>query len=496
MRRSRTALPFLSAEVRPHRDRAPGGSTWGAPGVRLGDTGGVTGRLRGIPGGNVPARRLRAAINVLMALGVNYPPNGLLIIIRPCVIARRLRGIFQRDPGGGGGERRNSRSCRDRDIPRCPPCISGPLGGAKTPGLCTSGSSPLSRVPHSAAATSPRPCRRDRGRDPCRAPSAAASPGLRCCLRSAAGGPPSPRAPAWCSPSRRAAPAAATRRTPPGKRRRCGAARNSVPRGAGGEAEGSAQHRGGQGGYQGYGGVTEPVSAPGNGQRPRGGGRGGGQRRPVPASRPGGDLAASPGIAAPLFWGRSRPPPPGPSPSGPAPAPVSPAVPPPHTDTCPRPGGGGPGSAVPEPRTGCPAVRPSPAVPWAPGCQAGTALSPPRCPNPPPAPRARLSRHPPRCPHALTQRVPSSARLPWCLRGSRGCRRAGGALPGSPPPPGYFGPRRRQQVPLRHRVRGHPAPTARTGPCASLGVPTSSVSPHWAVRRSVGGRGWLSWASW
>ena len=130
MRRSRTALPFLSAEVRAHRDRAPGGALGGHRGRTGGMPGGPPGRLGGIPGGSVPARRLWAAISVLMALGVNYPHNGLLIIIRPCVIARRLRGIFQRDPGRRGGD---SRSCWD--IPLCPPgtrppLISGSPGGA------------------------------------------------------------------------------------------------------------------------------------------------------------------------------------------------------------------------------------------------------------------------------------------------------------------------------------------------------------------------------
>lgn len=247
MRRSRTALPFLSAEVRAHRDRAPGGALGGHRGRTGGMPGGPPGRLGGIPGGSVPARRLWAAISVLMALGVNYPHNGLLIIIRPCVIARRLRGIFQRDPGRRGGTHGAAGTSPSVPRERVPPSFRGPRGGPGDTGHCTPGPSPPAprspRVPRSAAATPPRPSRRDRGRDRCRAPSAAASPGLRCCLRSAAGGAPSPRAPAWCSPSRRAAPAAVTRPTPPGKRRRCGAARNSAPRGVGGKAEGSAQHR-------------------------------------------------------------------------------------------------------------------------------------------------------------------------------------------------------------------------------------------------------------
>lgn len=340
MRRSRTALPFLSAEVRPHRDRAPGGSTWGAPGVRLGDTGGVTGRLRGIPGGNVPARRLRAAINVLMALGVNYPPNGLLIIIRPCVIARRLRGIFQRDPGGGGEGGGTHGAAGTGTSPAVLPAFRGSLGGRRH-----RGSAP--RAPHRCPVSPTALPRRRRGRAVGTGAGIPAGrhppPLLRDSAAASARLPGGPRA--------RGLPRGVHHRGErPQQRRRGGPPPVSgagagllgiqCPAGQGGNRRVLLSTGADMGGYQGYGGVTEPVSAPGNGQRPRGGGRGGGQRRPVPASRPGGDLAASPGIAAPLFWGRSRPPPPGPSPSGPAPAPVSPAVPPPHTDTCPRPGGG------------------------------------------------------------------------------------------------------------------------------------------------------------
>lgn len=134
MRRSRTALPFLSAEVRAHRDRAPGGALGGHRGRTGGMPGGPPGRLEGIPGGSVPARRLWAAISVLMALGVNYPHNGLLIIIRPCVIARRLRGIFQRDPGRRGGTHGAAGTSPSVPRERVPPSFRGPRGGRKTPG--------------------------------------------------------------------------------------------------------------------------------------------------------------------------------------------------------------------------------------------------------------------------------------------------------------------------------------------------------------------------
>lgn len=73
--------------------------------------------------------------------------------------------------------------------------------------------------PRSAAATPPRPPRRARERR--WAPSAGVSPVARYCRRWAAGwrrpAAPSPRATGWFSPSRRAAPAAATSPSPPGK---------------------------------------------------------------------------------------------------------------------------------------------------------------------------------------------------------------------------------------------------------------------------------------
>lgn len=262
-------------------------------------------------------------------------------------------------------------------------------------------------------------------------------------------------------------------------------------------------------GYRGYGGVTEPVSAPGNGQRPRGvgvGEAGRAQPRRCPPS-PGPEVTSLPPLApprrssgaVPVPLPRGRPIRGGPPPARPRlrchPL-SSPPHPPAHGHVSP-PGGEG-GRAVPSRGRGLAVPRSGPALlsHGLPAARRRELCPHPAVPIPPPRTPCQAVATPPRCPHARTQRVPSAAPLARCLRGSRGCRRAGGGLPGSPPPPGYFGPRRGQQVPLRHRVRGHPAPTARTGPRVSLGVPAGSVSPRWAVRRNVGGRGWLSRLSW
>lgn len=192
-------------------------------------------------------------------------------------------------------------------------------------------------------------------------------------------------------------------------------------------------------GYRGYGGVTEPVSAPGNGQRPRGvgdGEAGRAQPRRCPPS-PGPEVTSLPPLAPPRRSSgavpvpllRSRPIRGGPPPARPRLRchPLSSSSPPAHGHVSPPGGGGGAGSAVPGPRTGCPAVRPSPAVPWAAGCQAERALSPPRCPNPPPTPRARLSQHPPDVPMLAPSGSPPPPPSPVASGGP-----AGAAVPGGP----------------------------------------------------------------
>lgn len=104
---------------------------------------------------------------------------------------------------------------------RCPGGTLAPRS-AETPPEPLPAPLTASPFPRSAAAIPPRPPRRVRGRERRWAPCAGVSPGPRCCRRWVAGWrrppePPSPRLPGWCSPSRRAARAAAMSPSPPGK---------------------------------------------------------------------------------------------------------------------------------------------------------------------------------------------------------------------------------------------------------------------------------------
>lgn len=165
----------------------------------------------GTPGGSVRCGRSRSRCT-----GCAFPRAPLAEVTpryprvqRRTVSGRgrhRATGARYRRGRAGGAARAGP---PDRDRAGTPP---GPLPAPLT----------AAPFPGSAAATPPRPPRRARARERRWAPCAGVSPGPRCCRRWAAGwrrrpAPPSPRLPGWCSPSRRAARAAAMSPSPPGK---------------------------------------------------------------------------------------------------------------------------------------------------------------------------------------------------------------------------------------------------------------------------------------
>ena len=193
-------------------------------------------------------------------------------------------------------------------------------------------------------------------------------------------------------------------------------------------------------GYRGYGGVTEPVSAPGNGQRPRGvgvGEAGRAQPRRCPPS-PGPEVTSLPPLApprrssgaVPVPLPRGRPIRGGPPPARPRLRchPLSSPPPPPRTDTCPRPGGRGGGQCRPGAEDW---LSRGPAQPCCPmGCRlpgGESSVPTPLSQSPPPAPRARLSQHPPDVPMLAPSGSPPPPPSPGASGGP-----AGAAVPGGP----------------------------------------------------------------
>lgn len=193
-------------------------------------------------------------------------------------------------------------------------------------------------------------------------------------------------------------------------------------------------------GYRGYGGVTEPVSAPGNGQRPRGvgvGEAGKAQPRRCPPS-PGPEVTSLPPLApprrssgaVPVPLPRGRPIRGGPPPARPRlrchPL-SSPPHPPAHGHVSP-PGGEG-GRAVPSRGRGLAVPRSGPALlsHGLPAARRRELCPHPAVPIPPPAPRARLSQHPPDVPMLAPSGSPPPPPSPGAFGGP-----AGAAVPGGP----------------------------------------------------------------